>query len=444
MKKWLVLVGFVFVASQVVTHSEFRSYADDKYKDLQVFAKVLNLIQRYYVEDVDAAKLIQGGIKGMLSELDPHTNYLPPDIFKEFQQETSGEFGGIGIEIGVQEEVLTIISPIEDTPAFKAGLQAGDKIVTINGDATKGLSLVEAAQKMKGKEGQVINLGIMRKDFEKPKIFEVRRGKVRLRSVKATDLLEGYLYIRITSFIENTHSDFKKIRAEHVKKHGSIKGLIIDVRNNPGGLLEQAVKMADEFVDEGVIVSTMGRKKEDKEVIFAKADPNVPKESFPIIVVVNEYSASASEILAGALQDNHRALVLGQRSFGKGSVQSVVKLGDGAGLKLTVARYYTPNGTEIQAEGIKPDIKVDEIDPEAYEKALVKKNVRRESDINRHLKGKKERLSVKEVPKVGTLTGRDDLLEKDFQIAQAFNYLKASRVFKKADNLANPPVTIKQ
>lgn len=436
--KWLLLVVLVFVATEVATRSDFKSYAEDKYRDLQVFAKVLNLIQRYYVEDVDPAKLIQGGIKGMLSELDPHTNYLPPDIFKEFQEETSGEFGGIGIEISVQDEVLTIISPIEDTPAFKAGLKAGDKIVTINGESTKGLSLVEAAQKMKGKNGEIIHLGIMRKEFEKPKVFDVKRGVIRIKSVKATDLLDGYLYVRITSFIENTHSDFMKIVNAHAKKYGSVKGLVIDLRNNPGGLLDQAVKMADTFLGDGVIVSTMGRNEKEKEVISAKKDAN--DEEFPIIIVLNEYSASASEILAGALQDNNRALVLGQRSFGKGSVQSVVKLGDGAGLKLTVARYYTPSGTEIQAEGIKPDILVDDVDPEAYEKAIVKRSVRRESDMSRHLKGKKEREKVIKAPTIGSLNSRDELLSKDFQITQAFNYLKASKVFRKTD----APATIKK
>lgn len=430
MIKWAMLVVGIFIATEAVTHSDLKSYAEDKYKDLQVFAKVLNLIQRYYVEEVDPEKLIRGGIKGMLSELDPHTNYLPPEIFKEFQDETSGEFGGIGIEISVQDEVLTIISPIEDTPAWKAGLKAGDKIVTINGESTKGLSLVEAAQRMKGKDGEVIHMGIMRKGFDKSKVFDVKRGRVRLKSVKATDMLDGYLYVRITSFIENTHDDFKKVVAAHDKKYGKIKGLIIDLRNNPGGLLDQAVKMADEFLEEGIIVSTRGRDEKDKEVIYAKKDKT--PEEYPIILVMNEYSASASEILAGALQDNNRALVLGQRSFGKGSVQSVVKLGDGSGLKLTVARYYTPKGTEIQSEGIKPDIIVDDVDHEAYEKALIKKNIKREADMNRHLKGKRERGGMV-APQVGTLNSRDELLNKDFQITQAFNYLKASRVFRKAD-----------
>ncbi len=441
--KWLLLVVGIFVITEIISRSDMKSYAEEKYKDLQIFAKVLNLIQRYYVEDVDAAKLIQGGIKGMLSELDPHSNYLPPDIFKEFQDETSGEFGGIGIEISVQDEILTIISPIEDTPAWNAGLKAGDKIVTINGESTKGLSLVEAAQRMKGKMGEVIHLGIMRKDFDKSKIFDVKRGTVRIKSVKSTDMLDGYLYVRLTSFIENTHSDYDRIAKAHIQKYGKIKGLIIDLRNNPGGLLDQAVKMADTFLDEGTIVSTMGRDPKQKEVIEAKKDKE--SDDFPVILVLNEYSASASEILAGALQDNNRALVLGQRSFGKGSVQSVVKLGDGSGLKLTVARYYTPKGTEIQAEGIKPDITVDDVDPEAYEKALVKRNVKRESDINRHLKGKTERTNIVKAPQVGTLSGRDELLSKDFQIAQAFNYLKASRVFRKAEGPAsNPSTTFKK
>lgn len=440
--KWFLLIIGIFIATEIMTNSDMKSYAEDKYKDLQIFAKVLNLIQRYYVEDVDAAKLIQGGIKGMLSELDPHTNYLPPDIFKEFQDETSGEFGGIGIEISVQDEVLTIISPIEDTPAWNAGIKAGDKIVSINGESTKGLSLVEAAQRMKGDLGEVIHLGIMRKEFDKAKVFDIKRGKVRLKSVKSTDMLDGYLYVRITSFIENTHSDFEKIMKAHVKKYGRAKGIIIDLRNNPGGLLDQAVKMADTFLDEGIIVSTIGRDPKEKEVISAKKDQNT--DDFPVIIVLNEYSASASEIFAGAMQDNNRALVLGQRSFGKGSVQSVVKLGDGSGLKLTVARYYTPKGTEIQAEGIKPDIVVDDVDPEAYEKALVKKNVRRESDITRHLKGKTERGAVVKAPQVGTLSSRDELLSKDFQVTQAFNYLKASKVFRKSEGSPGSAPSIKK
>lgn len=432
MKKAIVFifcVVCVYIATTLASWNFEKLLANEKYKDLQIFAKVLNLVQRYYVEDVDVTKVIQGGIKGMLGELDPHTNYLPPDIFKEFQEETSGEFGGIGIEISLQDEVLTIISPIEDTPAWLAGIKAGDKIVSINGSSTKGLSLVEAAQKMKGKEGEIIRLGIMRKDFDKPKVFDIKRGRVKIKSVKVTDLDEGYLYFRITSFIENTYTEFDKSIKSYLAKNKSIKGIILDLRNNPGGLLEQAVKMSDLFLKEGIIVSTIGRNEKEKEVVYAKKEGTL--EGFPIIVIMNEYSASASEILAGALQDHKRALILGARSYGKGSVQSVVKLGDGSGLKLTVARYYTPNGTEIQGEGIKPDILVDEVDPEAYQKALIRRPVKREADVFGHLATAKERGKAPKGILEDLQKQREDLLKKDFQIQQAFNYLRASKVFEK-------------
>lgn len=403
--------------------------AQEKYKDLQIFAKVLNLVQRYYVENIDVSKVIQGGIKGMLNELDPHTNYLPPDIFKEFQEETSGEFGGIGIEIGMQKDVLTIISPIEDTPAWNAGIQAGDQILKINGTPTKGMSLVEAAQKMKGKDGEIIKFEILRKSLSKPKLFTIKRGRVKIKSVKVTDLDEGYVYVRITSFIENTYTDFSKFIKGYTSKNKSLRGLIIDLRNNPGGLLDQAVKMSDLFLKEGVIVSTIGRNEKEKEVVYAKKEGTL--EDFPIIIIMNEYSASASEIFAGALQDHKRALVLGARSYGKGSVQSVVKLDDGSGLKLTVARYYTPKGTEIQGEGIQPDILVDNLDLDAYKKALIKKPVRREADVVGHLATAQERGKAPKGVLQSLQKQREELFEKDYQIQQAFNYLQASKVFGK-------------
>lgn len=412
----------------------------DRYADLQVFAKVLNLIQKHYVDEVDTKKLVQGAIKGMLGELDPHTNYLPTDIFKEFESETSGEFGGLGIEITVQDGVLTIISPIEDAPAWVAGIKAGDKILEINGTSTKGMTLSEASQKMKGKKGDSIRLGIFREGSEKIQQFDIKRGVVKIHSVKYTDLGEGLGYFRITSFIENTGKDLEKNIDKLLKENkGGIKGVILDLRRNPGGLLDQAVKVSDLFLDEGVIVSTIGRDKKEKELIYAKKSNSLG--SFPIIVLINEYSASASEIVAGALRDNQRALVMGKTSFGKGSVQSVVKLGDGSGLKLTVARYYTPSGVSIQAEGIKPDIFVDELDPEALDKALIQKVVRRERDIEGHLVGDREKLLPAEVngkkedpvsltwasqlKKKKGLSPKEQLLSSDYQLIQAFNYLRA-------------------
>ncbi|MCM2280505.1 MAG: S41 family peptidase [Bdellovibrionaceae bacterium] len=419
--------------------------AKERYQDLQIFAKVLNLVQQYYVEDVDTKKLIYGGIKGMLQELDPHTNFLPPEVYKEFESETSGEFGGLGIEITVQNDVLTVISPIEDTPAWEAGIQAGDRIVEINGESTKGLSLAEAAQRMRGKRGSKVRMMIFREGFEKPKEFAISRGVVKVKSVKYTNLDDGYAYIRLTSFIENSASELEKAIKLHERNSKEIRGVILDLRRNPGGLLDQAIRISDLFLDKGVIVSTIGRSSaKDKEVASAQKENSYT--NFPIIVLINEYSASASEIVAGALQDNKRALVMGTRSFGKGSVQSVVRLGDGSALKLTVARYYTPSGVSIQAEGIKPDIILEDVDPEAFQKAVIKREVRREQDIARHLPGDREVKDkegsasklpedpsiaywwMKDAAKKRELTPREKLLSEDFQILQAFNYLRAWKV----------------
>ena len=419
----------------------------EKYDDLQVFAKVLNLVQQYYVENVDSQKLIYGGIKGILNELDPHTSFLPPDVFSEFENETSGEFGGLGIEMSIQGGVLTVISPIEDSPAFKAGIKGGDKIISINGESTKGFSLVDAAQRMRGKKNESVRLGVYRDGFTEPKEIVVSRDTIKIKSVKYTDLDDGYAYVRITSFTEKTNKELEGALENHKKKSKKMKGLVMDLRNNPGGLLDQAIKVSDEFLDDGIIVSTIGRNKDVKEVVHAQK--NATTENFPIVVLINEFSASASEILAGALQDNKRALVMGQRSFGKGSVQSIVKLGDGSGLKLTVARYYTPNGVSIQAEGIKPDVEVPDVDPELFQKAITNKPARRESDMKNHLLGDKEKKKSiggkKEEQKFWfldtekddkKLTERETLLKKDFQILQAYNYVRS---WDAINSSAKPP-----
>lgn len=457
--RWTIVAALSFVSIVIALSGQtIKVYAEERYQELQLFAKVLNLIQQYYVEEVDTKKLIYGGIKGMLRELDPHTNFLPPEIYKEFESETSGEFGGIGIEITVQNGVLTVISPIEDTPAWKAGIKAGDKVVEIDGQSTKGFSLVEAAQKMKGRKGARIRLGIFREGFDKPKEFVIERGTVKIKSVKYVDFEDGYAYIRLTSFIENSAQDLEKAIKSHEKKYKDTKGLIIDLRRNPGGLLDQAVQISDLFLDSGIIVSTMGRNQKEKEVIYAKKANGF--KNFPVIVLIDQYSASASEILAGALQDNKRALIMGQRSFGKGSVQSVVKLGDGSGLKLTVGRYYTPSGRSIQAYGIVPDIELEDFSPEVLDQARVKHDgVRREKDMRGHLVGESEEETDEEsgpaaaaskdskgkpskTPKTEAkkiqywwtetdakpekeLSAKDRMLKDDFQVQQAYNYLKA-------------------
>lgn len=419
--------------------------SEDRYSELQDFTKILNMVQQFYVEEVNTKKLINGAIKGMLRELDPHTNYMPPDIYREFESETTGEFGGLGIEISIQEGILTIISPIEDAPAWNAGIQAGDKIVAVNGVSTKGLSLVEASQLMRGKKGTVVKLSIIRGNAEEPTDFSIRRGQVKLKSVKYTNLGDGYAYMKITSFIENTSKELEKFLETHAKENKEFKGLLIDLRKNPGGLFDQAVKISDLFLDSGDIVSTIGRNKQDQEVVKAKADGGYPQ--VPLVVLINEYSASASEILAGALQDNKRALIVGERSFGKGSVQSVVKLGDGSGLKLTVARYYTPSGRSIQAEGINPDIQIQNVDIQAFNKAIIASDNYREKDMEGHLLSEKEsKNEANSNPNDENINSwwkeagnknqepnspSEKLLNSDYQVFQAFNYLKTLRLANK-------------
>jgi carboxyl-terminal processing protease len=440
-KKWWIIilsgVSFWFLFSQ----------AQERYTELQNFSKVLNLIQQYYVEEVDTKKLIQGAIKGMLKELDPHTSYMGAEIFKEFESETSGEFAGLGIEMSIQNGVLTIISPIEDTPAWIAGVKAGDKVIAIDGKTTKGLSLVEASQLIRGKNGTKVVLKVVREKLADPLDISITRGQIKIKSVKYTDLEDGFGYIRITSFIENTAKDLEKAIEKHIEKNKKMEGLLIDLRRNPGGLLDQAIKISDMFLSEGVIVSTIGRNKAEKEVSYATKKGKY--KEFPLIILVNEYSASASEIVSGALQDNKRALIVGERTFGKGSVQSIVKLPDGSGLKLTVARYYTPSGISIQAEGIKPDIEIEDVEVEAFSKALVKQKGAREKDIQGHLKGDREKPDLKQdsdsdessaspiawwnniaSTKGENLSAKQKLLKNDYQIYQSYNYLKTWKTLK--------------
>ena len=442
-------LGLLLIAALVTLGGRpLFSLAQDRYAELQNFSKILNLVQQYYVEEVDTKKLVTGAIKGMLKELDPHTNYMAADIFKDFESETAGEFGGIGIEISIQNGILTIISPIEDTPAWNAGIKPGDKIVAIDQQSTKGFTLVEASALLKGKNGTKIVLSVIRDGQEKPLDIMITRGVVKIKSIKTANLEDGYIYVRITSFIENTSNDLQKALKNYKEKNGGkIEGILIDLRRNPGGLLDQAIRVSDMFLKDGVIVSTIGRDQKNKEVNSATKKALYP--DVPIVILINEFSASASEIVAGALQDNKRAVVVGERSFGKGSVQSVIRLGDGSGLKLTVARYYTPNGTSIQSEGIRPDIEIEDVDAEIFAKAVNKSKGMREKDISGHLKGEKEKLSEKkrsDVPsmeknavawwkdigskKDADLSEKEKLFKSDYQAYQAFSYLKAWKAMK--------------
>ena len=431
-KRYKLIIFFAVILSltmlKMVNSSETIK---ERYEKLQIFTQVLSIIQKYYVEDVDTDQLIYGGIKGMMQQLDPHTTFLLPEVYKDFQSETSGEFGGIGIEVTIRDGILTIISPIEDTPAWKAGLKPGDKIVSINGKTTRGFNLEDASQKLKSKKGTTIKLGIFRQGFKNPKDYPIVIETIRIKSVKYTNLNEGYAYVRITSFNESTSRNLKNVLKAHAKKNKKINGLIIDLRKNPGGLLDQAIEVSDLFIPSGIIVSTRGKNESKKNDWYSKKEGTY--EGFPIVTLIDQYSASASEIVAGALKDNKRALIIGQKSFGKGSVQSIIKLSDNSAIKLTIARYYTPSGASIQATGISPDIRVEDIDTKALKEATNRaKNMYTEKDIAGHLQGSNSTSDNsfdfwwdEDYKNKKSLSQRDLLLSKDFQVLQAYNYLRA-------------------
>ena len=324
--------------------------------DLRAFVKAFNHIRSAYVEEVNDATLLKNAVKGMLSELDPHSNFLEPDHFKDLQETSTGEFGGLGLEVGMEDNFIKVISPIDDTPAQKAGIKTSDLIISIDGQSIKGLGLGEAVKKMRGPKGSEITLSIIRKGVPQPIEFTLIRDIISVVSVRSEILNDNYLYIRIAQFQGNTGIDLKNLLANTEKKQ-TIKGAVLDLRNNPGGILQAAVEVTDAFIEEGLIVYTEGRIKHSAMSYHANNDQ--ASYDYPLIVLINGGSASASEIVAGALQDHQRALILGTTSFGKGSVQTVIPLSEKHGIKLTTARYFTPNGRSIQAQGIEPDIVVE-------------------------------------------------------------------------------------
>ncbi len=331
---------------------------DKNYENLKVFSDVLYTIQKDYVEETEVNDLIEGAIRGMLNTLDPHSSYMPPDMYKEMQVETKGSFGGLGIELTIKDGVLTVVAPIEDTPAFRAGIKAGDQIVAIERNSTKNINIMEAVKKLRGKKGTKVTISIMREGLTAPKDITIVRDIIEIKSVKSKILDNRIGYIRVTQFQEQTTRDFVEALNVFEKEVPNPLGLILDLRNNPGGLLQQAVEVSDEFINSGLIVYTEGRT-EDQKMQF-KAHPDKKQRNYPIIVLVNAGTASGSEIVAGALQDHGKALILGTTTFGKGSVQTVIPLENGAGIRLTTAKYFTPKGRLIHAKGIEPDILVEE------------------------------------------------------------------------------------
>jgi len=383
-KKVFHIILLLVALSLTGSHQALSSSDDmqETYKNLEVFANVLSIVQQNYVDDIDTRETIEGAIKGMLSSLDPHSSFLKPEDFNELQEETKGSFSGIGIEITVKDDMLTIVSPIEDTPAFKAGLQAGDRIIKIEGESTKEMSMVEAIKKLRGEKGTEVTISIHREGWTDLQEFTIVRDVIPIHSVRSSILEPGYGYVRITNFQRNSAQDLQNSLKELVKE-GSLQGLVLDLRNNPGGLLDSSVKIADIFLDEGIIVSTRGRLK-DQNMEFS-AHSSGPHYNFPIVILINGGTASASEIVAGALHDHKKALILGTQSFGKGSVQTIIPMGDGAGLRLTTARYYTPNGTSIQATGITPDVLVPKIGAAEEENPKGETEIFREKDLRHHL-----------------------------------------------------------
>lgn len=421
----------------------------ERYENLGLFQKVLFFVEQNYVEDVKNKDLIYGAIKGMMETLDPHSNFLPPEVFKDMKTETSGRFGGIGIEIGLKGTVLTVISPIEDTPAYRAGLKAGDRILKINGESTKGMSLSEAVTKMRGKRGSDVSLQIWREGLKAPRDYKMARDEIKMQTAKSETLEPGFLYMKLTNFNERSFDDLKSIIDKFERKNGPVRGLVFDLRNNPGGLLDQAVDVTSLFVEDVPVVSTMGRA-DEKKVMMAKR--GIAHKDFPMAVLVNGASASASEIVAGALQDHKRAVIMGQPTFGKGSVQTVIELAPDVGLKLTIARYYTPNGRSIQLKGIQPDLLLDDVDQKALDAATKKNAFIREKDLRHAMNnedddtGEKdvkveeliaEEKDAKEEAKKAEKLAKDDENrpvdpKEDYQVRQALNYIKSYQIFKAA------------
>lgn len=411
------LVGFLAGAQgkRPVHNAEGREI----YEYLKTYSDVVDIVKKNYVDNVKDQDLIYASIKGMLESLDPHSSFLTPDMYKEMQTETKGEFGGIGIEITVKDGFPTVITAIEDTPAFKAGLKPSDHIVKINGKPTKNMGLVDVVKIIRGPKGKPVTLTIVREGFSAPKDYEILRDVIVVKSVKSKMLENGYGYIRVTQFQERTGKDLDLAVKELTKTaKGSLKGILLDLRNNPGGLLDQAVEVSDRFLDDGLVTYIEGRKPDQRVKFYAHK-----KDDFmgPLVVLVNEGSASGSEIVAGALQDTKRAVIVGTKTFGKGSVQTILPLSDGSAVRLTTAKYYTPKGRSIQAEGIGPDIVVDNDITKGKEKFVPIK----EKDLNKHLQGSTP--SKSEVPAESPQSGavKPGSEEDDFQMQMGLQILKS-------------------
>ncbi|NIM28232.1 MAG: PDZ domain-containing protein [Gammaproteobacteria bacterium] len=396
-------------------------------EDLRTFTEIFAKIKNDYVEPIEDKTLLENAIRGMLAGLDPHSAYLVPDDYKELQAGTSGEFGGLGIEVGMEDGFVKVISPIDDTPAQRAGVKAGDLIIRLDDTPVKGMALSDAVKIMRGKPGTDIVLTIVREGKDQPLKISITRDVIRVTSVKSRMLDPGYGYIRISQFQSRTGESLREaISKLEEKANGTLKGLVLDLRNNPGGVLSAAVAVSDAFLTDGIIVYTEGRL-EDAKLKF-NAKPTDMLDGAPIVVLVNGGSASASEIVAGALQDHRRAIIMGQKTFGKGSVQTILPMDNGSALKLTTAKYFTPSGVSIQAKGISPDIELENLklaDSEGSGTSRIK-----EADLAGHLEGEAEKRKGADSSKQGGAEERP-LARRDYAIFEALNLLKGLSILQK-------------
>lgn len=420
---FLVLVGLIAglsisIGSGVFADRDTKSAAGLPVEELRTFSDVFGRIKNDYVEDVEDSEMLNNAIRGMLSGLDPHSSYLDQEQFKELQVGTSGEFGGLGIEVGMEDGFVKVIAPIDDTPAQRAGIEAGDLIIRLDDTPVKGLTLNDAVKIMRGKPGTVLRLTVVREGVDQPLKIDIKRAVIKVKSVKSRMLEDGFGYVRISQFQSKTAENMvDAIEVLKKKSGGALKGMVLDLRNNPGGVLNGAVAVSDAFLKKGLIVYTEGRVSDSK--LRFNATPDDILNTAPLIILVNQGSASASEIVSGALQDHHRAIVVGTATFGKGSVQTILPLSNGTAVKLTTARYYTPSGRSIQAEGIKPDIELDQVRVSAVERSI---DPIKEADLSGHLSngnGKKSNKSAAE-----DADAEESLAETDYQLYEALNLLK--------------------
>lgn len=403
-------------ATWIAAPPQGRAASSETYRQLNLFGDVFERVRADYVEDVDDSELIESAIQGMLNALDPHSSYLSPKSYKDMQVQTRGEFGGLGIEVTMENGLVKVVAPIDDTPAARAGVEAGDLVTHLDGEPVLGLTLSQAVERMRGPIATEITLTMTRQGADKPFDITIKRAVIKVQSVRARR--EGNVaYVRITSFNEQTEPGLKRAMAKLTNEIGSpLQGVILDLRNNPGGLLDQAIAVSDAFLERGEIVSTRGRAAEDTQRYNARAGDLA--KGRPVVVLINGGSASASEIVAGALQDHRRAIVLGTRSFGKGSVQTIIPLPGNGALRLTTARYYTPAGRSIQAKGIDPDIAVEAARIETVEAG----KQRSEADLRNHLEteGEKPKGAAKEI---------SERAQKDYQLARALDLLRGLSFF---------------